>query len=168
MTFDDFLKEHISYDPLTGIFTWKKLPKYSKKKIGDTIGILTTQGYLFVYVKGQTVLLHRLAFLLMNGSFPSEVVDHIDQNKLNNKFNNLRLASYSQNACNSKTRKSETNIRNVYFNKKLNKFEVKIKHKYKSYFFGLFDSAKEAEQVAIKERKRLHGEYFAQPNRESL
>ena len=109
----EYLKERLIYDPDTGIFTWKESlvchfkdgkrqtassicqmwnKRFSNKNAGNN-----KQGYIIIGINGKNYAAHRLAFLYMEGYFPENFVDHIDQNPSNNAWSNLREVS---NRCN--------------------------------------------------------------------
>lgn len=67
------------------------------------------------------------------------LVDHIDQNKTNNVFSNLRLATYSQNGMNrDATKSNKLGMKGVCFDAKVGKYKASIrvngKHKHLGYF----------------------------------
>lgn len=92
------LREALDYDPETGQFTWKKKIAY-KVVVGSIAGAECTH-YVEIGLYGNTYRGHRLAWLYMTGEWPSGEVDHIDQNKLNNRWNNLRDVGRSENLIN--------------------------------------------------------------------
>ena len=83
------LKEFLRYEPETGDFFWLK-HKYQPKLIGKKAGSSTKAGYWAVAINNRKVLAHRLAWLYMTGKWPSKHIDHIDGQKRNNAFCNLR------------------------------------------------------------------------------
>lgn len=89
------LKELYIYDPDTGDFTQKVDTKTCKS--GEVRRRVNSWGYLYLSIDGRPYLNHRLAILYMTGSHPADLVDHIDQDKLNNRYINLRQATKSQN-----------------------------------------------------------------------
>lgn len=104
------LKELMHYDRDTGIFTWK-VARGSRARIGDVVGSLNKRlGYRMTQIDGQVYYLHRLAFLYVEGVVPKNIkVDHINRNKTDNRWVNLRLVSNECNARNcslSKNNKS--------------------------------------------------------------
>ena len=88
----ELLKEYLIYDPDTGIFTWIKGSQKEKQA-----GTLTDRGYRRIRFKRKCYLAHRLAFLYMTGKFPDDTVDHIDRNRDNNAWSNLRSISLADN-----------------------------------------------------------------------
>lgn len=91
------LKEVLDYNPETGDFTWR-VSASRCIKIGDIAGCLNTNGYVAIGIFRKTYRANRLAWLWMEGYFPKNIdIDHEDQIKHHNRWNNLRLIS---NQCN--------------------------------------------------------------------
>jgi hypothetical protein len=101
---------------------------------------------------------------MFNGYLPQEV-DHIDGNKSNNKIENLRGVTKSQNGWNTKKRKTNTSgCKNVYWDKRTNKWLVSFAiNKIKKYY-GRFIDKNEAIKMANQMRIKLHGEYTNHDN----
>jgi hypothetical protein len=96
----EVLKDVLSYDENSGVFTWKKQIN-NRVFVGKTAGSLTKSGYICISVFKKRFFAHRLAFLYMTGSMPSLIIDHIDRNRSNNKWSNLREVTASGNAKNT-------------------------------------------------------------------
>ena len=94
----EYLKSLLSYDPDTGVFTW--LVSRNRNHAGSIAGNVGTSGYLTVMIDRKRHNLHRLAFLYMEGFHPPEIMDHINGIKTDNRWINLRSASYVENAKN--------------------------------------------------------------------
>jgi hypothetical protein len=101
------LKEVLYYDPDTGIFTWK-VSLSNSIKIGNMAGCKRKNGYIFIMISGKYYRAHRLAWLYMTGEFPKDMIDHVDQDRSNNAFNNLRDVSNSVNQRNARRHKNNT------------------------------------------------------------
>ena len=129
-------------------------------KSGDKAGwIDKTTGYSRLAIKGKYEYVHRLIFLMHYGFMP-KMIDHIDGNKLNNVPSNLREASKAQNIYNAKMlHTNTTGCKNVYFEKRTNKWFVKFVIDGKQKMFGKFDSLIDAKQLAEKTRSLLHGDF---------
>ena len=128
------LRAEITYVPETGTF----IRKSGKKSTGTT----NNNGYCNIRVLNQTYYAHRLAYLLHHGELP-EMLDHINQDKADNRICNLRPATASQNKANVKVRSdSTTGLKGVKPYR--DKFRATITEHGKRYHLGTFNSAIEA------------------------
>ena len=93
------LREILCYDPISGIFTWKERVARCVR-IGDVAGAVAKSGYRKICIKKQTFAEHRLAWLYMTGNWPENQIDHINKNKADNRFFNLREVSAKENCAN--------------------------------------------------------------------
>lgn len=81
-------------------------------------GRMYDKGYWRIGFKGSRYEIHRIIYLLANGSIDDQLeVDHIDGNPSNNNLCNLRLVSKLENLANRK-QKSSTGVTGVYFNRR--------------------------------------------------
>jgi hypothetical protein len=152
MSIKHMVEQRLFYSPDTGHFTWKS----SGKRAGTT----NQKGYRYIQIDGKLYRENRLAFLVMTGAIP-ELVDHKNGNTEDNRWDNLREASLSQNQYNSRVPKNNTSgVKGVSWRKDRNKYQVRVsvaKGKYKT--FGCFDSLELAELVANEAREKYHGEF---------
>lgn len=96
---------------------------------------------------------------MFNGALP-EIIDHIDGNSLNNRIENLRAATQSQNLCNRGKPKSNTSgYKGVYFDKTKNKWRAEIQKHGEVHRLGYFNAAEEAGAAYNTAAKELHGEF---------
>jgi hypothetical protein len=128
------------------------------RKVGDTLSSLTDKGYLKSSVGGKSYRVHRLVFLYHHGYMPIQV-DHIDGNRMNNKIENLREATSSQNNQNRKAT-SSSGVKGVVWHKQSKKWVASICVNRKSVHLGSFISIEEAALVANKSRQSAHGEFY--------
>ena len=96
----DELTATLHYDPGTGVFT--NLRTRANARIGSEAGAISGRGYRYIMVHRKLYLAHRLAFLWMTGEFPQDHVDHINGNRSDNRWENLRCASREENQKNRK------------------------------------------------------------------
>lgn len=149
----DLVSEHFFYKD-GGLF-WKKSPQCSIKK-GDRAGCESYQGYRYVRVKGKTYREHRVIFILVNGAIDSSlVVDHINGIRSDNRIENLRQLTTSENAMNCKIHRDGTKIPFVTFDKRSGSYKVADGKNYYGTFYSLEDaiSASKEKKIVLKNNK---------------
>lgn len=107
--------------------------------------------YVYGNDEGKKVFLHRLITECPKG----KVVDHINHDTLDNRKSNLRILDSSENIQNlygAISQNKSSGIRGVTWNKNANKWQVSIKVKSRSMYFGLYSDLKQAEEVAKQAR----------------
>lgn len=142
------------YDPINGKLYWKH-PRATKLKAGDAAGTLHHSGYLQTQVNGKIYRNHRLIWLMHYGYLP-RILDHIDHNKQNNKLENLREVTYSENCKNiTRPRNNTSGVVGVSYSKRLGKWYAQIRSERAKYWLGVFDTFEEA----VKARKEAEAKY---------
>lgn len=138
------LKELLSYDPDSGIPKRVVARRYNAPS-GAIVGSERLDGYLQVGLDGKQYLLHRLAFLYVEGFFPENYVDHIDRIRKNNKWSNLRLVSSFCNSQNTNLSKKNTSgIHGVSWNKRIRRWRSRMQVRGKEYDLGYYRDLLEA------------------------
>lgn len=109
----DMVREWLHYDPDTGVFTWIKAKPGIR--VGRVAGRNHCDGYRQICLNGHIYLAHRLAWFLFYGQWPAQMLDHINENKSDNRIANLRDVSQTKNQLNQKNaqRNSATGVRGV-------------------------------------------------------
>lgn len=107
-----FLREILSYDPDSGLLTWKERasgPAFWNSRYAGTTAFNTidSRGYKFGKISRVRFSTHRIIFKMETGEEP-ECIDHIDGDKTNNKWSNLRKVTWSQNRRNAAKPKTNT------------------------------------------------------------
>lgn len=152
------LKSLLHYDPGTGLFVW--LASRSGVKKGDVAGTLLSGRYCNIGINGKIYRAQRLACLYMTGAFPEQMMDHINGNKMDNRWVNLRNSSHSQNSMNKgKGCRNTSGYKGVHFIKRDGRWGAKIKLNGKAKWLGTFDCPKEAHNAYVEASKLLHGEF---------
>lgn len=150
------LKELLTYEPETGFFTRLTSPCH-KVKAGEVAGSINKRGYVEIKVDYKKYLGHRLASLYMRGHFPINIFDHIDCNKSNNSWINLRDATNAQNSQNIKKAKVNNNLLlGVTKNKNCSTFKALIGLNNKIIHIGSFKTAELAHQAYLDAKRKLH------------
>lgn len=171
-----FLKEILSYNQETGLFTWNKreLGDTFKNKrsvnvfnalfAGEIAGNISrcersATEYLHIKILGSSYKAHRLAFIYMTGSAPKEV-DHLDHNGLNNKWSNLRASNSRDNAKNMPKQKSnKTGVIGVNWHKAAGKWQARaVNNEGVRVDLGRFDNFEDA-VAARRKHETLFGYY---------
>lgn len=100
------LKTILRYDPETGQFTW--LINSTRMKRGSVAGTTSTRGYVAIKIDGQLYKAHRLAWYFSTEVWPDSAleIDHINENKGDNRIINLRLVTRSENQKNIASRRT--------------------------------------------------------------
>lgn len=114
-------------------------------------GWINWAGYRMVSFERKQYKAHRIIFALHYGFFP-ELIDHVDKDKLNNKIENLRVSSKSENALNS----TRSEGGGVSWSKYHQKWRAYIKRNYRQIFLGYY-SIKEEALKAVQKGKEQHG-----------
>ena len=139
------------------------IPQLSKKKY-FTVTLHDGFGY-----KRKTI--HRLMAQMFLQDFNEKLdVDHIDRNPLNNRIENLRMATCQQNSMNkTKTSKNTSGYKSISWNKEKQKWHARIKRNYKSIHLGYFSDIEDAREIYNKNAKELFGEFaYLETPREKL
>lgn len=150
------LKELLRYDPDTGLFTW--LVSRKRVKAGDVAGTTYTNGYVIVRIDGKANSAHRLAWFYMTGEWPADQIDHIDRDKANNRWGNLRPATSLQNIANRGSW-SKSGFKGVYKPIGRNDYRTEIRINGKRKLLGYFKTPEEAHAVYLKAANDIHGEF---------
>lgn len=156
-------RDRFHYNPDTGVFTFAKSAR--RGWTGKAVGTLTKKGYLVHKLNGAVAIhVHRLIWAWVTGEWPGEllVIDHVNRNPIDNRWVNLRAASYQQNEANSRPKNRKGNPKGVKFHAKgRGRWEARIMVDYKQIYLGLYDTPEEAAAVYYAEALRLFGPDWA-------
>jgi len=149
------VKELFEYED--GRLYWKKSGHGIQKN--KPAGSMSKTGYSIVHINFKQYRQHRIIFLMFYGFMPNQI-DHIDGNKSNNKIENLRECTHQQNQINkSRTKSNTSGYKNVFLNKRINRWGVRLKSNGKIIYGGHYKTIEEANQKAIHLREKYHGEF---------
>lgn len=119
LKFTSIMKGHMSKCEGTCTRYVKDVPVLIDNKIVPCLAaynLFIKDGYPVLSYKGNTLRIHRIVYLLLKGilSNPETPIDHINQNKLDNRIENLRLATVGKNNANKKLKPNKSGYRGVY------------------------------------------------------
>jgi len=143
------LKELLIYNPKTGIFKWKNGKQGRKKNL--IAGHKKENGYIIIQIDYESYPASKLAWLYMNGYLPEYIVDHIDRIRDNNKWNNLRLVTKSENSMNiSMPKNNKSGIIGVYYSNLEKKWKSHICVYGTRISIGTFETKYEAAKARLE------------------
>jgi len=140
-----------------GELYWKNClyKAYNGKKAG---GIHQT-GYWRLKINKKSYQAHRVIFAMHHGHMPKQI-DHIDGNKSNNKIENLREATPSQNGWNRFLQKNnKSGIKGISWRKDCNRWLAQVRVNYKIFYLGLFEDVEKAKIALSEFRSKHHGNF---------
>ena len=160
------LNNLLRYEPLTGKLFWLPRSQHwfsnerqckawntrcaNKEALTATMG----DGYRFGSVLGKNYQAHRLIWLMMTGKWPTQT-DHKNGIRNDNRWENLRNVSHTENTRNARKRHDNTSgCSGVTFHKSTNKWQVRIGTGKGPKHLGVFETKDEA----IEARKRAERE----------
>lgn len=151
---DDFLRL-LQYDPATGVFTWKIGGK--KTVAGGRAGSVRSHGYEMIGINYRRYYSHRLAWFFVTGTWPVGQIDHINGDRADNRFANLRIATHSENQRNrGRQRNNQSGATGVHWAAREQKWVAKIKANGRTRQIGVFSDR----AAAIEARKAAEQAVF--------
>jgi hypothetical protein len=143
----------LEYDCNTGNLKWRR--SLGKAKAGSIAGCLA-KGYILIGINKRLLKAHRLAWLLHFKIDPVGDIDHKNGIRSDNRIDNLRIASHSENMHNRcADHDNKSGIKGVCWCKRKRKWMAYVNGKN----LGYFTDIKDAEKKAIQTREIIHGEF---------
>lgn len=159
----DELKALYHYDPETGLFT--HLQNRGKGRAGQIAGNINSNGYREMRVCNTLCQAHRLAFLYMTGTFPEKplTVDHINGVRDDNRWCNLRAATWHEQNWNSGVRAMcQSGLKGAWLCKTTGRWQSMLQDGNRRIWLGRFDTAEDAHKAWIKAATELRGAEWVQ------
>lgn len=155
----DRLKEICTYDPQTGEFIGI-INRGKAYKAGTVMGYPDSDGYLVATIDNHPHKLHRLAWLYVHGSCPSGQIDHKNGVRTDNRLDNLRLATASEQAFNKPvSRISKSGVKGVFYVPRNGKWRARVKINGILVLDKTFSLLEDAKLAATKAREDHHGDF---------
>jgi len=155
----DLVRELFNYCPETGILTWAVRPA-RRVHVGDIAGTLTVPGYWEVRIKNIPYRVHSVIWLWMTGTWPDDVIDHIDTDGANNRWLNLRPATHAENTANRRRNvNNSSGFKGVSWHAATGKWQAYIRVNYKRIHLGIFDTPETAHDAYRAAATKYFGAY---------
>lgn len=166
---------YFNYDAESGALSFKErprsefsAPRYSDhlKRVGSMAGSPNNDGYVKVLIDGTYHSAHRVIWLMVHGEwveYPQHEIDHINGDRSDNRLNNLRKVTKSENQRNAGRRVNNTSgVHGVNWKPKYNstqgdgRWVARIWNGPRHVYLGAFKSLHEA-QIARRAAERVLG-----------
>jgi hypothetical protein len=155
------LKQMLAYCPAIGEFT-RLVGVRGGGKAGSKAGSLRLDGYTQVMINGKLYRAHRLAWLYEHGAWPVDIIDHVDQDRSNDRISNLRECSQSENQRNVGLRvDSNSGFKGVSWHKASGKFRAHASVNGKLKHLGYFLTSESANAARIAHEISQDCEFYA-------
>lgn len=133
-------------------------------KAGDEAGSVNRKGYRTVQFRAghyryYTAFTHHVVFAMTHGRWPTQRIDHINRNRLDNRPENLREVNAAQSAQNAEHRIGASGYRGVRWCRGHKKFKSAYTRFNKTVHLGYFDCPEFAALVRDVAVHRARGEY---------
>ena len=151
------LRALLSYDPSTGDFTWL-VNRRGPVKAGDIAGSRQNMGYHSIKLDGIPYLAHRLAWFFIRGAWPESDIDHVNGIRTDNRIENLRMITRSENLQNQRGPKSNntSGFLGVSWDKHGRKWVAQITILGKQTYIGSFPTPSLAHEAYLSVKRQSH------------
>jgi len=147
------------FDYRDGQLFWK-VDRGSNALAGKRAGRLLRTGYRSVHVSGKKWQEHRIVYLMHHGCLPGQI-DHVNRVKSDNRIENLRPATSSQNQVNTHSRGSKSGFRGVVKADGGDKWVARTYVAGKEVRIGSFETPELASQAYNEKLAEIFGEFAA-------
>lgn len=148
-------RQLFSYNPETGDLVWRVSPN-NRVPVGHVVRAKDGGGYYHVKVRGIIYKAHRVAWLIVTGRWPVNLLDHINRDRADNRLSNLREATYTQNQYN----RSQPFV-GVTYRRNRNAYVARITVDGVRKYLGYFKTKQEAEEVYSQAVTAHYGEFYS-------
>jgi hypothetical protein len=145
------------FDYKDGQLIWKNT--FNKKRSANGVaGKPRPDGYVVAWFLGKATKVHRLVFIWHHGYAP-KIIDHINRNRADNRIENLREATPSENSFNQTIQlRNKIGVRGIYLQPS-KKWRAMIQYKSKLYCLGQYENIDDAIAARKKAEEKLFGNF---------
>jgi hypothetical protein len=160
----EYVRQILDYNPDKGVLVWRCRPdrdkKWNSRCAGKEAGEFSPSKYRRLTIDGKTFSYHHIVWLHQTGEWPIRELDHIDRDKMNNRIENLRLATRSEQMRNTVVRKdNKTGLKGVCWDKKSQRWFVSINVEKETKYRGYFNCPELAHLVYSELAGKYHGKF---------
>ncbi|WP_336295527.1 HNH endonuclease [Cronobacter dublinensis] len=157
----DYISECLRYDPKDGLLYWKERPsehfanesyqaRWNKRYAGERAGKFMMNGYLKLAIDNKKYYAHRIVWVLKKKEWP-QYIDHINGDRSDNRIENLRNVSRSQNQRNLKLSvRNTTGVIGVTQDSRNGHYIAQVKIGDKNIHLGSFKNLSDAAEARAK------------------
>jgi hypothetical protein len=156
-----YLKSILDYDPTSGQMVWRqdRRGKNGMIRAGQSAGCVRA-GYVFIGIDRSNYSRAALAWFWMTKDWPIKTVDHISGDRVDDRWENLRLASRTENNRNKAVRSdNKSGVTGVSWDSNRKKWAARIKHDDKYHALGRYDCIAAAIIARQQAEIELFGEF---------
>jgi HNH endonuclease len=151
------VRELLHFEPETGVLIWRaRSATASRVRIGCAAGGLRKDGYRVIEIDGRGYRAHRIAWLLVHGTWPSVEIDHVNGMRDDNRIANLRDVSKSVNKQNVRRARADSGHGFIGATRTRGRWQSVITVDGKRVHLGMFARGEDASAAYLAAKRRLH------------
>ncbi len=148
------VRQLLRYNPVNGEWRWRIKPA-QRILAGSIAGCVRPNGYRMIGFDNGFHQSSRLAFLVMTGSWPTKFIDHINRDRSDDRWANLREASAQQN---QRNRPPLSGYKGVSLHRS-GRFRARINVNEREVALGFFNDPADAARAYDDAARRHFGEF---------